>query len=135
MRQFSYVAATDVGSAVDLMTRTPGVRYLAGGTNLVDLIREGVEQPAALVDVTSLPLTGIEELPGGGLRIGALVRNSDLAASRLVRPVGTEDSFRTAAEAELASATARAHNAFKPELARRTIVAALRQLTAQAGTS
>ena len=68
MRQFSYVAATDVGSAVDLMTRTPGARYLVGGTNLVDLIREGVEQPAALVDVTSLPLTGIEELPGGGLR-------------------------------------------------------------------
>src|SRR5713226_103088 len=77
MRQFSYVAAADVGSAVDLMVRTPGARYLAGGTNLVDLIREGVEKPVTLVDVTSLPLTGIEELPDGGLRIGALVRNSD----------------------------------------------------------
>ena len=83
MRQFSYVAAADVGSAVDLMTRTPGARYLAGGTNLVDLIREGVEQPVTLIDVTPLPLTGIEELAGGGLRIGALVRNSELAASPL----------------------------------------------------
>src|SRR5712692_9921736 len=85
MRQFSYVAAADVGSAVDLMVRTPGARYLAGGTNLVDLIREGVEKPVTIVDITSLPLTGIEELPGGGLRIGALVSNSDLAASPLVR--------------------------------------------------
>ena len=105
MRQFSYVAAADAGSAVDLMTRTPGARYLAGGTNLVDLIREGVEQPVMLVDVTSLPLTGIEELTGGGLRIGALVRNSDLAASPLVRT-----RFPVVAQAVLAGASAQIRN-------------------------
>jgi xanthine dehydrogenase YagS FAD-binding subunit len=105
MRQFSYVAAADVGLAVDLMTRTPGARYLAGGTNLVDLIREGVEQPVTLIDVTSLPLTGIEELPGGGLRIGALVRNSDLAASPLVRA-----RFPVVAQAVLAGASAQIRN-------------------------
>ncbi len=105
MRQFSYVAAADVGSAVDLMVRTPGARYLAGGTNLVDLIREGVEKPVTLVDVTSLPLTGIEELPDGGLRIGALVRNSDLAASPLVRI-----RFPVVAQAVLAGASAQIRN-------------------------
>jgi xanthine dehydrogenase YagS FAD-binding subunit len=105
MRQFSYVAAADADSAVDLMTRTPGARYLAGGTNMVDLIREGVEQPATLVDITSLPLTGIEELPAGGLRIGALVRNSDLAASPLVRA-----RFPVVAQAVLAGASAQIRN-------------------------
>jgi len=105
MRQFSYVAAADVGTAVDLMTRTPGARYLAGGTNLVDLIREGVEQPATLVDITSLPLTGIEDLPDGGLRIGALARNSDLAASPLVRT-----RFPVVAQAVLAGASAQIRN-------------------------
>ena len=105
MRQFSYVAAADISSAVDLMARTPGARYLAGGTNLVDLIREGLEQPVMLVDVTALPLTEIEELPDGGLRIGALVRNSDLAASPLVR-----DRFPVVARAVLAGASAQIRN-------------------------
>src|SRR5260370_40059538 len=105
MRQFSYAAAAEVGSAVDLMVGPPGARSLAGGTNLVDLIREGVEKPVTLVDVTSLPLTGIEELPDGGLRIGALVRNSDLAASPLVRI-----RFPVVAQAVLVGASAQIRN-------------------------
>lgn len=60
-------------------------KFLGGGTNLVDLMREGIEQPAHLVDVTRLPLAQIEERPDGGVRIGALVRNSHLAAHRLIR--------------------------------------------------
>src|SRR5260370_26402534 len=105
MRQFSYAAAAEVGSAVDLMVGRPGARYWGGGRKLVDLIREGVEKPVTLVDVTSLPLTGIEELPDGGLRIGALVRNSDLAASPLVRI-----RFPVVAQAVLAGASAQIRN-------------------------
>ena len=60
-------------------------RYLAGGTNLVDHMRLGLESPQLLVDVSRLPLDGIEDLPDGGLRIGATVRNSDLAADPRVR--------------------------------------------------
>ncbi|GAA3814303.1 xanthine dehydrogenase family protein subunit M [Amycolatopsis tucumanensis] len=60
-------------------------KFLGGGTNLVDLMREGIEQPATVVDVSRLPLTAVEELPGGGVRIGALVRNSRLAAHPVIR--------------------------------------------------
>jgi xanthine dehydrogenase YagS FAD-binding subunit len=68
-----------------MISRADHAKFLAGGTNLVDLMRENVERPDHLVDVTGLPLAGIEELPDGGLRIGALVRNSHLAASWVVR--------------------------------------------------
>jgi xanthine dehydrogenase YagS FAD-binding subunit len=68
-----------VDEAVRLLAADPYARFLGGGTNLVDLMKYGVEEPSRLVDVTRLPLTGIEPLAGGGLRIGALVRNSDLA--------------------------------------------------------
>lgn len=63
----------------------PGTAFLAGGTNLVDLMKLGVAQPAVLVDIRQLPLDFVEELPGGGLRIGATVRNSELAAHPSVR--------------------------------------------------
>ncbi|WP_189039653.1 FAD binding domain-containing protein [Streptomyces daqingensis] len=85
MRPFAYVSARDVESAVEAVAEHPGARFLGGGTNLVDLMREGVERPRTVVDISRLPLTGIEELPDGGLRIGALVRNSRLAADPLVR--------------------------------------------------
>ncbi len=85
MRPFAYVSAPDVASAVHAIATEPDAKLLGGGTNLVDLMRADIERPAMLVDVTRLPLTGIEELPDGGLRIGALVRNSHLAAHRLVR--------------------------------------------------
>ncbi|HEU5362643.1 MAG TPA: xanthine dehydrogenase family protein subunit M [Gaiellaceae bacterium] len=84
MRAFRYERAADAGAAVALATG-PEARYLGGGTNLVDLMRLGVEEPTLLVDVTRLGNDRVEETPGGGLLIGAAVRNSDLAADRLVR--------------------------------------------------
>jgi len=85
MRPFAYVKPADVEAAVRAAVTEPGAKYLGGGTNLVDLMREGIERPDTVVDVTGLPLDMVEELPGGGLRIGALVRNSALAADRRVR--------------------------------------------------
>jgi xanthine dehydrogenase YagS FAD-binding subunit len=90
VRPFRYERAEDPAGAIALATADghapqPPARYLGGGTNLVDLMRLGVETPELLVDVSRLPLAGVEELPGGGLRIGAAVRNADLAAHRTVR--------------------------------------------------
>ncbi|WP_030302008.1 FAD binding domain-containing protein [Streptomyces katrae] len=85
MRPFAYVRATSLQEAADAYAAHPGSRYLGGGTNLVDLMKLGVETPSALIDVSRLPLGEISELPDGGLRVGATVRNSDLAADPLVR--------------------------------------------------
>jgi xanthine dehydrogenase YagS FAD-binding subunit len=85
MRPFAYVGAPDVETAVQAIAAGPDAKFIGGGTNLVDLMRADVEHPATLVDISALPLTGVEELPDGGLRIEALVRNSHLAANRLVR--------------------------------------------------
>ena len=85
MRPFRYERAVDAAAAVALLAGSPRARFLGGGTNLVDLMRLGVEQPDLLVDVTGLPYDRIEAGAGGGLRIGAAVRNSDLASDRLVR--------------------------------------------------
>ncbi|GGQ22122.1 FAD binding domain-containing protein [Streptomyces mutabilis] len=85
MREFGYQRAGDVSGAVALIAADPDARYLGGGTNLVDLMKAGVERPARLVDVRELPLDGIEPTPEGGLRIGATVTNSDLAAHPEVR--------------------------------------------------
>jgi len=83
MNPFTYARAIDTSDAVR-QGRAAGVKYLGGGTNLVDLMRETIERPASLVDVTGLSRE-IEELPGGGLLIGAGVRNTALAENRLVR--------------------------------------------------
>jgi xanthine dehydrogenase YagS FAD-binding subunit len=80
---FRYERASDVAGAIAAIDGH--AKYLAGGTNLVDLMRLGVERPALLVDVTRLPLNTIDAAEDGGLRIGAGVRNSDLAADRRVR--------------------------------------------------
>lgn len=85
MRPFAYVRATSLQDAVDAHATHPGSRYLGGGTNLVDLMKQDVETPTTLIDLTRLPLHHIEELPTGGLRVGATVPNSDLAAHPLVR--------------------------------------------------
>jgi xanthine dehydrogenase YagS FAD-binding subunit len=85
MRPFDYARATDVTEAVTLVTEQPNARFLAGGTNLVDLVRRGVEAPDSLVDVTGLPLAEIESTPDGSLRVGAVVTNADLAHHPLVR--------------------------------------------------
>ncbi|MFD9737136.1 FAD binding domain-containing protein [Umezawaea sp. NPDC059074] len=85
MKTFAYLSAPDVATAVSAIATEPGAKFLGGGTNLVDLMREGVERPDTVIDITRLPLTGIEELPDGGVRIGALVRNSHLAANQVIR--------------------------------------------------
>ncbi|MGB7922664.1 MAG: xanthine dehydrogenase family protein subunit M [Pyrinomonadaceae bacterium] len=85
MRNFAYARAENVGTAIQSVTQNPNAKFLGGGTNLVDLMRENIEQPDSLVDVTALPLAQVEELPGGGVMIGALVRNSHLAANRVIR--------------------------------------------------
>ncbi|MEE1756632.1 FAD binding domain-containing protein [Streptomyces sp. SP18CS02] len=85
MKPLAYVRAGSLDEATAAHAAHEDARYLAGGTNLVDLMKLGVESPATLVDVSRLPLDGVEELPDGGLRIGATVRNSDLAAHPLVR--------------------------------------------------
>ncbi|MFF3150419.1 FAD binding domain-containing protein [Streptomyces sp. NPDC057927] len=85
MREFDYERAYDVTGAVALLGADPDARYLGGGTNLVDLMKSGVERPARLVDVRELPLDRVEFTRSGGLRIGATVTNSDLAAHPDVR--------------------------------------------------
>ncbi|MEV6759847.1 xanthine dehydrogenase family protein subunit M [Streptomyces sp. NPDC051105] len=85
MREFGYQRARDVSGAVAVLDADPDARFLGGGTNLVDLMKTGVERPARLVDIRELPLDRIESTPDGGLRIGATVTNSDLAAHPEVR--------------------------------------------------
>ncbi|MER5726772.1 xanthine dehydrogenase family protein subunit M [Streptomyces sp. NPDC002138] len=85
MKPFAYVRATSLQEAVAAHARHPGSRYLGGGTNLVDLMKLGVESPGTLIDLTRLPLDQVEETGTGGLRVGATVANSDLAAHPLVR--------------------------------------------------
>ncbi|PKW17650.1 FAD binding domain-containing protein [Saccharopolyspora spinosa] len=84
MRPFTYERATDARAAI-LAGARPGAKFISGGTNLLDLMKLDVEQPSHLVDISRLPLTDIEELPNGGLRIGAQASNSDVAADYRVR--------------------------------------------------
>jgi xanthine dehydrogenase YagS FAD-binding subunit len=79
MINFRYARATDVADAVRQITADPQAKFIAGGTNLLDLIKENVERPSRLIDISRLPLTQVEEMADGGLRIGAMVPNSDLA--------------------------------------------------------
>jgi xanthine dehydrogenase YagS FAD-binding subunit len=90
MKNFGYSRAETAEAAIGLISRQANSKFLGGGTNLVDLMRENIEQPDALIDVTRLSpgqMTdgGIDELPGGGLSIGAAVRNSAVANHRLIR--------------------------------------------------
>ena len=85
MKDFAFARAEDQASALSLLARHDGAKFLGGVTNLVELMRENIVQPAALVDITRLPLAEVVELPDGGLRLGALVRNSHLAGHPLVR--------------------------------------------------
>lgn len=85
MRPFEYLRAGDAEEAVALMTGRPGSAFLAGGTNLVDLMKLGALAPEVLVDVSGSVSREVEDLPDGGLRVGAGVPNSELAADRRVR--------------------------------------------------
>jgi xanthine dehydrogenase YagS FAD-binding subunit len=82
MNPFRYDRAIDAASAVASVARAPHGAFLAGGTNLVDLMKLEVATPDLLIDVRRLTSDRIDELPDGGLRIGAAVPNSDLAADR-----------------------------------------------------
>ena len=79
MNNFAYARASDVADAVRKIAADPGAKFIAGGTNLIDLMKENVARPSRLIDITHLPLEEVEETADGGLRIGALVPNSDLA--------------------------------------------------------
>jgi len=85
MRAFSYERASSPAQAVEKAANTPGARFIAGGTNLLDLMKLEIETPTHLIDLNGLELDRIEDAEGGGLRIGALVRNTDLAAHPRVR--------------------------------------------------
>ncbi len=85
MIPFDYHRATSVADAVAAVADRPDAVFIAGGTNLVDHMKLGVVAPSLVVDVGHLPLTDIEQLPDGGLHVGADVRNSDLAAHPVVR--------------------------------------------------
>ncbi|MFL5288611.1 MAG: FAD binding domain-containing protein [Rhodopila sp.] len=84
MIPFQYVRATDVADAVRLISANPAAKFIAGGTNLIDLMKEDVERPSHLIDISRLPLKSVEETADNGLRIGALVPNSDLAYHPIV---------------------------------------------------
>jgi xanthine dehydrogenase YagS FAD-binding subunit len=105
VRPFRYERAQRADAAIETLAGDPRAKFLGGGTNLVDLMRLGVEQPEMLVDVSRLPLDRIEDEPGGGLRIGAAVRNSDLAADQRVR-----ERYPLLAEALLAGASGQLRN-------------------------
>ena len=85
MRPFTYERASTPAQAAAAVARTPGAKFIAGGTNLLDLMKLQIETPTHLVDVNRLELDRVSETPGGGLRLGALVRNTDLAAHPRVR--------------------------------------------------
>jgi xanthine dehydrogenase YagS FAD-binding subunit len=105
MKPFAYVSPEDLDTALQVIADEPNAKFLGGGTNLVDLMREDIEQPDTLVDITRLPLTEVEELPGGGVRAGALVRNSHLAAHPLIRT-----RYPMLSQALLAGASAQLRN-------------------------
>jgi xanthine dehydrogenase YagS FAD-binding subunit len=105
MNNFAYARASDVADAVRLIAADAGARFVAGGTNLIDLMKEGVARPSRLIDITHLPLDRIEESADGGLRIGALVRNSDLAWHPQI-----EARYPLLASALLAGASAQLRN-------------------------
>jgi len=105
MMNFAYSRASDVADAVRLKAAEPAAKFIAGGTNLVDLMKDGVEQPPRLIDISRLPLRSVEQTPQGGVRIGALVPNSDLAYHPLI-----ESRYPILASAILAGASQQLRN-------------------------
>jgi xanthine dehydrogenase YagS FAD-binding subunit len=105
MINFQYSRATDVADAILLLAAHPDAKLIAGGTNLIDLMKENVEEPSRLIDISRLPLGKVEETADGGLRIGALVPNSDLAYHPLI-----EQRYPLLASAILAGASAQLRN-------------------------
>ncbi|NIA54398.1 xanthine dehydrogenase family protein subunit M [Massilia sp. TW-1] len=105
MKAFTYQRAGTPAEAAAAAAQHPGARFIAGGTNLLDLMKLEIETPPHLVDVNGLELDKIESMPDGGLRVGALVRNTDLAADLRVRR-----DYAVLARALLAGASAQLRN-------------------------
>ncbi len=105
MINFQYARANDVADAVRQLAADPTAKLIAGGTNLIDLMKEDVERPTRLIDITRLPLKSVEQTADGGLRIGALVPNSDLAYHPLIA-----ERYPMLASAILAGASAQLRN-------------------------
>ncbi|PXA98173.1 xanthine dehydrogenase [Nostoc sp. 3335mG] len=105
MNAFDYCRPADIPAALAAGAERPEARYIAGGTNLLDLMKEAIERPRHLIDINGLDLRAIEETPEGGLRIGALVPNSVLAAHPLVR-----SRYPVLSRALLAGASAQLRN-------------------------
>ncbi len=106
MNPFAYTRAASADDAVNGIAAKPRAKFLGGGTNLVDLMKMGVEAPETLIDINRLPLAQIEQLPnGGGVRIGAMVRNSDLAEHALIK-----SSYPVLSEALLSGASPQLRN-------------------------
>jgi xanthine dehydrogenase YagS FAD-binding subunit len=105
MINFQYARASDVADAVRQIAADPTAKFIAGGTNLIDLMKEDVERPSRLIDISRLPLKTVEPTAGGGLKIGALVPNSDLAYHPLIA-----QRYPMLASAILAGASAQLRN-------------------------
>lgn len=105
MIPFQYSRANDIADAVRMISVDPAAKFIAGGTNLVDLMKVDVERPSRLIDISRLPLKTLEPTADGGLRIGALVPNSDLAYHPLI-----EQRYPLIASAVLAGASAQLRN-------------------------
>lgn len=105
MRPFNYLRAGSPAEAAAQAAQLEGARFIAGGTNLLDLMKLGIEKPVHLIDVNGLGLDSIEGTPEGGLRIGALVRNTDLAADPRVKK-----DYAVLAKALLAGASGQLRN-------------------------
>jgi xanthine dehydrogenase YagS FAD-binding subunit len=105
MNYFEYSRATDLADALRQIAADPQARFIAGGTNLIDLMKENVARPTRLIDISRLPLAEVEETRDGGLRIGALVPNSDLAYHLEI-----EQRYPLLASAILAGASAQLRN-------------------------
>ena len=105
MINFQYARANDVADAVRQIAADPAAKFIAGGTNLIDLMKEDVECPTRLIDISRLPLGKVEETVDGGLTIGALVSNSDLAYHPLI-----EKRYPLLASAILAGASQQLRN-------------------------
>ena len=106
MNNFEYTRAEEVADAVKAIAADPRAKFIAGGTNLVDLLKYDVERPSRLIDITRLPLKSIEDRPDGGLSIGALVANTDVAYDERV-----ERRYPLLASAILAGASPQLRNA------------------------
>ncbi len=105
MINFEYTRASAISDALRQAAADPNAKFIAGGTNLIDLMKENVEKPTRLIDITHLPLKAVEETPDGGLKIGALVPNSDLAYHPIV-----EQRYPLLASAILAGASQQLRN-------------------------